>query len=442
MMQRKADGGNIALMTMEVDGHIEPDHIRTILQHAFVGHPVLMSPLRFSILTGRPYWKIPGNKGEASAKAVQKAHVYHDLRDKSSWEARLERFCQGRYAPDWDLLEGPQITLEQYALPWNQTRFCLRWPHLLMDAAGAQWFLAELSRLGELGSDVIEQEARNRLPEISSDDQTVYPLRGASLMKRLGLFLSSFRAQRQHSRFKGETLFKTKPRFKNQRYIHRRWDAQRIKAMAEKHVPPGAGLYARYLAVCVFRAIHRVFADFHIEPEAYFISMPQSVSDFGQANASSPVRPVPGNYLVTPTLWGRRDLIQDKRALCEDLDRQLKAYHENRTALMQWAMLWMASSSRAFFYQWLMRLPLGLETLSSGFSYFREISRPFRTLCGARVTNLWGAGPLPTPPGWNPVFSKFDDKLNLALTYPRPAISDNLARRYVELIESEIFESS
>lgn len=445
-MQRRAEGGNVAFMMIEVDGHIEPDHIRKVLRQAFISHPVLMAPLKMSVLTGRPYWRIPRNIADAASAAVDKTHVCFDLRDQPSWRKQLEHHCQGRYVTHWNLSEGPQISLEQYALPWNQSRFCLRWPHLLMDAAGAQWFLAELSRLGELDAAALESPADEYLRGISADHETVDPLMGWSFLKRLGLFRAGLTAQRRHSRFKVGTLFKTKPaEFKGLRFIYRGWkgrEVEEIKVKAKSYMTRGPALYGRYLAICIIRALHRVFADLHIESDAYLITMPQNVSDFGQADMHSPKRPVPGNYLVSPTLWGRRDLVSDKRALGEDLDRQLKAYHENQTALMQWAVVWMASSSRASVYQWLMRLPLGLEALSSGFSHYGEISRPLRQLCGAPVTNLWGAGPMPLPPGWNPVFSRFDDKLNLTLTYPRPAISDSLAQRYADLIESEIFESS
>ena len=87
-----------------------------------------------------------------------------------------------------------------------------------------------------------------------------------------------------------------------------------------------------------------------------------------------------------------------------------------------------------------MRLPLGFEALSSGFSYYRQLPALPRTLGGASVRNLWGAGPLPTPPAWNPTFSIYGQTLNLSLTYARPAISDALAEQYVACVEREILD--
>lgn len=445
MMQRRAEGGNVAFMMMDVDGHIESDVIRAALRRVLIAHPVLMSPLRISFLRGKPFWLIPQDRPAAALEAGRRAHVFEDLRDRTDWQQRLDGFCQERYLPTWDLAAGPPIRLEQYALPWNRSRFCLRWPHLLMDAAGAQWLLAELSRLCNPAPANPSGQDDPLPAELRPDHQPLDPLARQSWRRRWRLFLASFSAQRQHRQLKAKALVdRGAPPYEDQHYLHCCWDAGQVRQIldaARRCTPPGPARYARYLAACVLRALHRLYTEQAVDSEAYLITMPISVSEAGQAPGESPARPIPGNYLVSPTLWGRRDRVADKRAIGEDLARQLKRYHERDVPLMQWAMIWVAASSRAGFYQLLMRLPLGLEALASGFSYYGEISRPLRTLGGARISNLWGAGPLPTPPGWNPVFSRFDEKLNLSLTYTRPAISGDLARRYVRYIEQEVFES-
>jgi len=446
MMQRRSEGGNIAFMMMDIDGHIDPDRMRSILRSLFLAHPVLMARLKISLLSGRPYWRLPDERDDAAGIASKEAYVFEDLRAADNARGCMTSLCQQRYLPGWNLTSGPQIRLEHYALPGKKSVFCLRWPHPLMDAGGTMWLLAELARIGEGDANATPNNALLSPDGPRPDHACIDPLAGFSMMKKFSLFLESFSTQRRHGKFNVNTLFENKPPpFRDQRFIHRHWDAesfQRVREHAKRSTPPGPGIYARYLAASVFRALHRIFSDRGVDTDAYMITMPMNIADL-VASGSAPVpRPIPGNYLVSPTLWARRDIVEDKTALAEDIFRQFNTYLETQSPLKQWAMIWAASFARASVYQWLMRLPLGLEALSSGYSYYGEISRPLRDFCGAKVSNLWGASPLPTPPGWNPAFSKFGDQINLSLTYARPAIDDELARRYVDLIEEEAFDGT
>lgn len=430
-------------MMMDLNGQVDPDRLRGILRNTLAAHPVLMARLKTSLLSGRPYWRLPDDRIAAAEIAAEEAHVFEDLRADEDGREKMRSLCQDRYLPGWNLKSGPQIRLEHYALPWNRSAFCLRWPHVLMDAGGAMWFLAELARFGDLDEhatpDDIPPPPNGPLP----DDACIDPLAGLPLNRRLSLFVSSFAAQRRHGRCRVETLFEgAAPRYCDQRFIHREWDAERFRRVREnarRWTPPGPGLYARYLAACVFGALHRIFVDRGVKTEVYLITLPMNIIDIRPSGRPGAARPIPGNYLVSPTLRARREIVADRAALAEDIFRQVNAYLETETPLKQWALIRAASVARASVYQWLMRLPLGLEALSSGFSYYGEIARPLRLFCGAEVTNLWGASPLPTPPGWNPAFSKFGDQINLSLTYARPAIDDALAHRYVDLIEEEAF---
>ena len=441
----RSDAANVAFMNMELAGRIDPDCIRSILRRLLAIHPVLMSPLRISLVAGKPFWKIPKDIPKAASAAVERIHTYEDLRGHQDAETRVEELFQQRYAGDWDIEFGPPIHLEQYDLPGDRTRFVLRWPHLLMDAGGAQWFFVEMGRLGDAPLHPEAEEPYELPPGLRPDHAACDPLRHRSLPNRLGLFLRSFTAQRRHARFNVEPLFSGKPpAFADLRCLHRRWSGEqlrRLKSVANRTITSGPFPQARYLAVCVLRALHRIFTEQGVKSDAYLITMPISIFDKGQPEAKPATRPVPGNYLVSPILWGRREIIDDKRALGDELLRQIIDYDEKEVHLKQWAMAWMAGKSRAGMYEWLMRLPFGYDLLSSGFSYYGEISCPLRQLCGATVTNLFGGGPSPMPPGWNPVFSKFGDNLNLSMTYVRPGISDDLARRYFDLIEAESFES-
>jgi len=445
LMQRRGEPGYVAFMTLELDGHIEPARLRTTLERSLIAHPALIAPLRLSRLRGRPYWLIPEDPPRAAKIAAAEIHSHDDLRGQGDWQEILEATCQERCLPAWDVTRGPQFALEQFSLPSDRTRLCIRWPHPLFDAMGAMLFLGELNRLDDGDSSPCEAQTEDRPPFLRRDDDTFDPLEGRSLFERLRLFRQSFSAVKAHGSLETKGLLPDKlPPFRDQRYLHRHWDAAafgRIRASAKRVIPPGPAMYARYMAVCTIRALHRIFTEQGIESEAYLITMPATIADIRPSSPDRRARPVPGNYIVSPTLAGRRDLVHDKRALGEDLTQQLAAYHETGTPLKQWAMAWLAGTMRASVYQHVLRWPLGFEALSSGFSYYGEAAHPTRTLCGATITNMWGNGPSLIPPGWNPAFSKFGDSLNASLTYARPAISDALAVRYLALIEDEALES-
>lgn len=434
-MRRRRQGGNIAMMMMELEGRIPTEALQQKFAAAFRRHPVLAARLGMSWVWGRPQWCTPDDVRDIEAQA-ERAYQYDDLRDVDDATAAVDQLCQQRYVAQWDLQHGPQMCLEHYDLPEARTRLVIRWPHMLMDAEGALWMLAEID------ADSAADEARNNLIDgLHSDKRLNDPLAGNGFLRRLSLLSQSFSAQ-QHSAGKSiRTLFDHQhPPFEDYRYIHRSWNrdiATAFKEKARAATPAGPALYGRFFAVCVLRALHRLFTERGVETDAYLITMPQNLSYIGAADPKKHTRPLQGNYIVSPTLFGDRKIIDDRAALSASLAEQLDAYRANEVHLKQWAMFWAADWSRWWFYQMLMRLPLGLEALSSGFSYYGEIRYPIREICGARVTNLWGAGPLPTPPAWNPVFSWFDGVLNFSLTYTRPVVSDELARRFSELIFAE-----
>lgn len=146
-----------------------------------------------------------------------------------------------------------------------------------------------------------------------------------------------------------------------------------------------------------------------------------------------------GNFLVSPMLCIPRRIVDDRCAIGELIANQLTDYHTRRGDLLQWTMMWAASLIHAWVYELVFALPFGGGLFASGNSFYGEINPPIRRIGNVTITNLWGGGPNTTPPGLNPVFSRFGDRLNLTLTYTRPAISDATASEYVKLIECEMF---
>ncbi len=236
---------------------------------------------------------------------------------------------------------------------------------------------------------------------------------------------------------------------------------RQMRANADRFAPPGPASHARYLAACVIRALHVLYTERGLSADAYPVSLPLSLLDDDEAKSSAVAagesagessdpperagprhRPIPGNYLVAPTLYGRREIVGDRAALGQDLLAQLQHYLAQRGDLAQWTMIYFASWLRVGMYDYVFKKGIGQGALASGFSYYGQIPRPVRRIGGAKVINLWGTAPLGTPPGLNPIFNKYQGKLNLGLAFNRPAISDELARHFVDLIEQEIFSET
>jgi len=465
LMRRRGQGGNVGVLTLEAEGRADPERIRNAMAAAMRVHPVMMARLRVSLVTGRPYWQVPPQPADAARQAVERAYLYEDLRNEPNWRDRLERLCRARNVMAWDFDAPPAFRLEQYDLPGHQTRFCYRLPHAATDAQGIQWFFAEIQRLqsvslseqacvtrfasdssSQTSTDAATQDsaaAAGPTPDLLPDDQPFDILAGLSLLRRVESARRALAAGRDAGRLNIRSLRSPPyPRCWQQQYVHKCWQPDQVRQMREiarRRAPPGPFHHARFLAACVFRALHRLYAENGVRSDGYMLPFPVSVLAFAQDHALAGRRPISGNYLVSPTLVVAKDLVTDKRRLGEELSRQVERYIAGRVYLGQWSAIWLASLLRTSMYRWLLRLPLGLETLSSGFSYFGTIPHRLRSICGARVTNLWAAAPMAMPPGLNPIFTKYESRLNLVLSWPSPAIPDDVGYRYADLMEEEIF---
>jgi len=434
-------GGNIAFMMVDLTGWIDPSVVRSALAAAMLAHPVTMSTLHTSPLRFRPFWKLPSSPSQAATLAAERAYLHEDLRTASDGAAQLDRLCTERYRPDWDISHGPQVRLEHYDLPGQRTRLCLRWPHFLMDAEGAQWFLAELERQ-RLSGGSAEVTNSPLLP----DDRPVNVLSETSRLDRYRMMTTGLSGQRPHVRSSIRHLLPAdSTRFDSYEVLHRHWqgqDFERVREIAKRVTPAGPALYGRHLAAVVVRALDRVYREERIETGAYLITFPMRIRRPGQPDDSPFRRPLTGNYLVTPTLCILRERASDDSSLGADILQQLNQFLARRGDAAQWALLQAASVVHPWFYPLIFKFPFAGGAYSSGFSYYGEIESPLRSLAGAEVVNIWGGGPSTTPPGWNPVFSRYGDRLNMSLTWTRPAISDDLARRYASYIEEFIFAAS
>lgn len=422
-------GENIAFMSIEFANRLDPAVVKRALASVMRLHPVILGSIRTSLWRFRPFWNVPAATSEVAAAAADRAFRYEDLRADHDGLARFDTF-----KPDWTSSDGPQVRLEHHDLPGDRTRLVLRWPHYFMDAEGAQSLLAELEARRESDS------AASAIP-----DRPVSIFPQATLLDRLR-FISRGWSQRPS---RVQSIVRHLPqsdqdRIDGYRVLHRCWsggDFDRFLGIARTMTPVGPARYGRHLAGAVVRALDRIYRDERVETGVYSITFPLRVRRFGGKEDASFQRPLFGNYLVTPTLRIQRERVSDAAALAQDISSQLRHFLDCKGDASQWALLEAASWIHALFYPLIFRFPFAAGAYSSGFSYYSAFPFRLRTLPGAKVTNLWGGGPIATPPGWNPVFSRYGDCLNLSLTWTRPAVTDELATRYASYIEEYMFAS-
>ena len=446
LTERRIRGGNVAFMTVDLDGWIAPAALRAALARALAAHPAVGSTLRFTLVRSRPHWRALRGPDEI-AKAAARAHVFHDLRDRPDAPATLERLCAEHFSPHWSAFAlGPQVRLEHYALPQRRTRLVLRWPHCLMDAEGAQWLLAEIHRLGTSSTpdDLAAASTGSLSPGLSADHQPLDPLAGTTLSERIRLMRSA-PPRPKSRRGQDAALLSAGPRDRIRRYayLHRLWpadDGPRLTDLAKRRAPGGPGLHARYLAAAVVRALDRLHAERGIRTTVYRIPLPIRAARSGPDAVHPQTRPLTGNYLAAPTVSIPRDLVGDWPALGESILAQFDGYLKSGAHRADWATLWLAAQLGPRQFEWALALPTGLPDFSTGYSYYGEIDPPLRTILGCAVTNIWGCAPMAIPPGLNPAFSRFDDRLNLSLAWAEPHIDPAWAQRFADLIEQEALD--
>lgn len=425
MMEAQGQSGNLPFMVMDLEGGPEPATLERALDAALHEHPAARSRARISRLLARPYWQVSDAREQPALEVI-------DLRQEADWDAQSHALCQERLARGWDVHRSPQVKLELYRGAGDRSRISLRWPHALMDAEGAQWFMSEVSRAGG-GSGASQRPAA-----LAEDHERIDVLRGRGLLKRIAMFRQGMNAYRPPTGVRLDGFADGAASGGRWRYTHRCWSGEAFAAMrkrSETLVTGGAARFSRYLGSCVLRALHRMFQRRRIETNSYLVTLPMRVRGLGER------RPLPGNYLVSATLCARRDRVEDHAGLIADLGEQIEGFLAREEDFANWALVWAASFFRDWQYRWYMSRPRGLQPYASGFSFYGEINPPIRAFLGARVVNFWGSGSMSAPPGWNPVFSRFGDTLNLGLTWLEGFYRESTATEYLDLIEAELIGS-
>lgn len=427
---RRAQGPNVAYMCMEIDGTLDREHMRRSIIRAMALSPTTLARLRMSFFGGWPFWRLPRDPHAAAEAGIDRAYRFVDA---SESDAALDGALATTGESPTDFRDGPQVCMTHYALAEGRSRVCIRWPHWLMDAAGT---LAFLETWATCYADCAEA-----LPPVEPSDGDVRqwrPLKGVSLRERWRVMRAQPKGRERSGLRVGVPCDDGAEAVAEHRVLHHCWDAaamERIRLASKRAVPAGPARITRYLGVCVLRALDALFEENGWGGDAYRVTLPMRVRGEGASEAPPMMRF--GNYLVSPLLVFDRAGLRDGSALAESLTSQLQTYLDNRGDAAQWSLMSLAGLLPFIAHRWIFGLRMFTAHFSSGFSFYAELHPPLRHVGGMPITNLWGGGPTTVPPGMNPVFSRFDKSLNLALTYSWPVVSDELARRYAALIEAE-----
>jgi hypothetical protein len=183
----------------------------------------------------------------------------------------------------------------------------------------------------------------------------------------------------------------------------------------------------------VLRAIHRMHREHDCALPVYDLVFPMHLPDV-------PRRPVTGNYLTAAPLRVSAERIGDRRALAADIDRQLRAYLENRSYLADWLVHRLTAQLRMGQYRRVVRHYMRDRPIATGFAFIGETDPPVHKFLDAELTNLAGAGVVNIPPGWNPTFTRFRDRITMALAWPEGAFPAHVVHHYADLIQQEVFD--
>jgi hypothetical protein len=411
---------------MDAVGRLESADVVSALRRTMQAHPTAASAAAMSFWRGWPIWRHDGTP-------VRPDYAHEDLSGEADWTAAADRLSQERLSIRWDTSQPPQVHLEHYRGPNDQHRLCLRWPHALMDAGGAQHFIAEMNRLAE--------DPHSPLPEhLLPDGEVVDPLAGLGPLRRCRLLAQWVRKRTPRVRVRQAPLcdhLAERPKGSRRlRCLRRTWSVQMVELLrhnARRVAPSGPALHSRYLAGCVLRAIHRLHREHGRALPVYDLVFPMRLPDL-------PRRPVTGNYLMSTTVRVSARDVGDKRALAANIDRQLRTYLERRSYLPDWLLHKLIAQLRISQYRRLVEHHLRGQIVATGFAFIGETDPPMRRFLGAELTNVWATGVFNIPPGWNPTFTRFRDRITLALAWPEGAFPPDIVQRYADLIEQEVFD--
>lgn len=444
---------NLLCMVIELDGRPRPEVMRRRVVRLMSEHPIILADLCCTRFRIRPYWRLPADPCGAAQRVADQAFTHLELGEDEAEDERFSALCHDSGIDGWDGIRGPQVRFILFYMPGGRARLVIRWPHYFADAEGGHMIVERLDDRWHDDAAEVERthmpDARSRAGNGSALVTSERVLRHISFWQRASLVVRGAKAAPELKKRAIRPLT-SGPRFRkttsdtasgDYRFITHHWggdDVARIVEWSKAETPKGFGGFSRFLATSVVRAQHRLYGELNLRTDAYVLTFPISIRACPPEMRLIEQRPMAGNYIVSPTLVCSAADAGDRRRVAEVIHAQIEAFLRVDGIRAQWAALEAVALIHHRHYSWLFKFAAMPGNFTTGYSYFGGVETPPRAFDGARVVNIWGASPTTSPPGINPIFGRFGGHLNLSVTYNRPEISDDLARRYLGLIAEEV----
>lgn len=144
-MKRLGFSGNQAQIVVGVDGRISQSDLADRIHALKARFPILEAHARRGIVNWNPYWQIKNGNGRSHHPCVRRHHAEN--------EAHLNRIKRDVLNRRLDIRRGELFCFDLVYTDSAQVEVIMTWSHMLMDAHGAEYFLALAGRSATLAAD-------------------------------------------------------------------------------------------------------------------------------------------------------------------------------------------------------------------------------------------------------------------------------------------------
>jgi len=413
-LQRRGLPGHHCFIWLDLTSRIDRAALDAAYRAASSKIPLVSAGIEYSIMLARARWRY--TLSESDVAPIES----HDLTASSDAPVAVHSAILRALREPLDPAEGRQLRLYYFDHAGGAT-LVLRWPHYLMDLAGAQGFLLEM------------QHASTATNGRCRESPLAYPADWSrQYLRRWWMGVKRHRAvaRLQSRQFPERNI----DPHATADFIIRKWSAAQSAAVsdaAKRLHRSGPMLHTRHLLAAALRGLDDLADELGMTSgDQYLVPLPML------RPRRTPRTKLACNDLIIATLVVKRDLLRDPAALDASLVSQIDDYiHGGDEAT--WLFMSYVGLLRKSHYEWMFRRKRMMARCSIGFTMFRAETWT-HGLLGAGVSNAYACGLPPIPPGVMLSFMRLGDRLNLGATFfPHVCTAANV-ERLVKRIEHHI----
>ena len=405
-LQRRGLPGHHCFVCIDVNGPLDRGKLDAGYRRASLHTPLVTGRIAHSLLTARAHWRY-GDPSEPISPIE-----FVDLKSANDPAATQRETLLRAWREQQNPAVGRQVRLFCFEHP-GSTTLVIRFPHYLMDQEGAMGFLSRL-----------QDEAVSETQATSAPIEAPLPYPSAWSGRVLGGWWTGVRRHRAVTGLKSRQLpeYPIDPA-RTADFLMHSWspaETGRINETARKSCRPGPMLYTRHLIAATVRGLDDMAEALNVSPgDYYLIPLPML------RPRQTPRTKLACNDVIVATLVIPRATLHDSAALDESLAAQIDDYTRGGDEAT-WLFMSYAGLLRASHYEWMLRRKRMLVPYSLGFGSFRADAWPAGFM-GSDVTNVYGAGMPPIPPGAMLSFTRFGGRLNVgAAFFPHVCSTENM----------------